>query len=636
MGLLCITQSLSQNLNVSIDWVQNDCTLEDSLIANVLDEQDVTMILGEFDYVTTNHSCTTGASTIVGTVLLYERIDGSLAFTDFSFGVWQECDLAEETSGSLNFNIENNMITPINGSDTYGDTWQFDSFEYDNNTYIITFSNSYGDFGTTVITPTDGRVIPTLSGPASGNYMFLWSTGDTSNLIMTNEQGNYSVTVTDDMGNSTVETVEISFSHPEMAAIEAFYESTNGDNWNRNDGWREWKEGTPICGPCFWEGVTCDENGNVLRLNMTQNNLNAELEDIIFLFPDILNIEFGGNNISGTIPENIDELINLGSLSLNSNNLEGVIPPSLGNLNLFLLNLGNNNLVGGIPSELGNLDFCFFMNLEANELFGSIPQSFVNMPFLTFLRLSFNDLSGEIPMPIGNPERLRFLGLDYNNLSGPVPDQWNGYENLTDVLLHDNQLEGEIPPSLLANSNVQSLYLSNNNFSGCYSTQKSVDPCLLGFDDRDTLIEIKGEFYAVYFGGGYNFTNNPLLPWEGDFEQFCDGEDQIGAPCDDGDPMTFNDVINDDCSCAGKVDTAVRDLEGVSINIYPNPIQAELFVEVENSLGLSAELLNAIGQRIMLVELNKANNIRSLDSGVYFLRIQNEQGAVVVERLIKN
>ena len=61
------------------------------------------------------------------------------------------------------------------------------------------------------------------------------------------------------------------------------------------------------------------------------------------------------------------------------------------------------------------------------------------------------------------------------------------------------------------------------------------------------------------------------MPWEGDYEKICNGEDQLGAPCDDGDPMTVNDVIDEDCNCAGEIDSAVRDLQGTTINIYPNP-----------------------------------------------------------------
>ncbi|NNE26803.1 MAG: T9SS type A sorting domain-containing protein [Saprospiraceae bacterium] len=639
MGLLFIAQTNAQTFNINIDWIQNGCDILDSLTANITGGQGESgEILGEYNYVTYNYSCNMPTDTLSGTVVVYEKLDGTLAFTDFSFGVWGACFSIDPPSGSLNFSLVDNMITPLNGTDNYGDTWMFDAFTFENNSYMITFSSTYGDFGTTILTPSDGRTIPDLSGNDNGgttSYTYQWSTGETTKTITINEEGMYSVIVSDDMGNMAIQSIEVSYSHPQIAAFETFYNRTNGDNWNRNDGWKEWMEGIRNCSPCFWEGVTCDDDGNVIRLTMNDNNLEGDIEDILFLFPDITNLEFSNNNLSGQIPDQINQLQSLGFLSLFNNNIEGTIPPTIGALNLFLLNLGANNIGGNIPPEMGNMPFLFFLNIEANQLFGQIPETFVNMDFLSTLNLSFNNLTGELPMPIGNPERMRNLFLSYNELSGPIPDAWGDYQRLNSVVLYQNQFSGEIPSSLLNSSNIEFLYLSDNNLSGCYPSLKSLDPCGIGFNDRDTLIELNGAFYSVYQGEGYNFKNNPLLPWEGDYEKFCDDQDQIGAPCDDNDPMTTNDMINEDCSCVGEIDSAVRDLEGISINIYPNPIMADLFVETEKGQGLKAELVNLIGQRIKTIRFNDANDISDIQAGVYFLRIENEHGQFIIEKLIK-
>lgn len=39
------------------------------------------------------------------------------------------------------------------------------------------------------------------------------------------------------------------------------------------------------------------------------------------------------------------------------------------------------------------------------------------------------------------------------------------------------------------------------------------------------------------------------MPWQGVEANYCNGEPQIGAPCDDGNPNTENDRIQADCTC---------------------------------------------------------------------------------------
>ena len=637
VGLLCLSQSYSQNLDVQIQWIANGCGEMDSLVAQIIGLEAEGEILGGYNYKSFNHFCSTAPDTLSGTVEIYEKLDGSLAFTDFSFGLWTECYGIDPPTGSLNFDLENNMITPLNGTDNYGDQWSFDVFAYSNNMYMITYSNTYGEFASAILEPSDGRMIPDLSGGMpSGNYTYLWSNGEETPVItFDGQEGMFSLIVSDENGNTGMASVDVEYNNPALDALEEFYRSTNGDNWTSNAGWKEYMDGNPSCGPCFWEGISCDQFDNIIGITLDENNLEGDVGDILTLIPDISNIILNFNNLYGSIPAEIGDLEFLNILSLFGNQIEGEIPSSLGDIPfLGTLNLGSNNLTGGIPSELGNFNFMFILNLEGNQLSGEIPQSFVGLDVIR-LNLGFNNLTGTIPMPIGSPDLLRSFSAPYNFFSGELEDMWEEYERLSFVGLDHNQFTGELPATLLNNESIQSLYLSHNNFSGCYPTQKFLDPCMLEFNDQDTLIEINGELLSVYNQLGYNFTNNPLLPWQGDYEKHCDGEDQLGAPCDDGDPMTVNDIIQNDCSCAGEIDSAVRDLDGITINIYPNPVEGALFVQTENRQNLRAELVNAIGQHIQKIDLNVVNNIEYLDAGVYFLCIQNEQGGKIVEKLIK-
>ena len=640
MGLLFFAHTNAQDLNVQIQWIENDCSLMDSLIANVIGGQGGQgTILGEYDYVTFDHFCGTAGDTLTGSVEIIEKLDESLAFTDFSFGLWTACYNIDAPTGSLNFNLVDNMITPLNGTDNYGDVWMFDAFTYNNNSYMITFSNTYGEFGTVILTPSDGRLIPDLSGDTGGGtggnptYNYQWNTGETTQVITFGlSQGIYEVTVTDDNGNSGTDLFFLSPNHPDEEFLRQFYMNSDGDNWVDNTGWKEWMDGNPICEPCDWVGVDCGGGNRVRGISLPENNLTGNIEDLITVFPLIEQIALERNNISGQLPDDIDQRA-FNVISLAGNNISGPIPESIGNLPLFFLNLSVNNFSGEIPSTLNENPFIVVLNLDFNELSGSIPENFTEIT-ASVISLSGNNLTGEVPMPFGSV-RLRYMDLSRNELTGPVEDLWSDYERLDYVNLSENMLSGEIPSSLLNVETIEDLYLNDNNFSGCYPTEKSLLPCDIGFNDNQILVEIKGEPVAFFDGDGYNFINNPLLPWEGDYEKFCNGEDQVGAPCDDGNAMTINDVINEDCSCAGEIDSAVRDLHGISLNIYPNPISSVLFVETDQGKNIRAELVNLLGQHIKHIKMNEANDIQDLGSGTYFLRMENEQGEFIVEKLIK-
>ena len=140
----------------------------------------------------------------------------------------------------------------------------------------------------------------------------------------------------------------------EREALVALYNSTDGDNWTNNDGWKEpplHTDGFAMPGTeCSWYGVTCDGENHV----------------------EVFSLNF--NNLVGTIPASIENLANLKYLSLYGNQLTGPIPMELGNLAyLETLNLDRNQLTGSIPTELGSLAKLGYLLLGSNQLTGSIP-----------------------------------------------------------------------------------------------------------------------------------------------------------------------------------------------------------------------------------------------------------------------
>jgi hypothetical protein len=174
----------------------------------------------------------------------------------------------------------------------------------------------------------------------------------------------------------------------ERQALIAFYESTGGDNWDNNDGWKHpplESDGFALRGTeCAWHGVVCDASATVTWIELINNNL------------------------VGVIPADLENLPNLAHLLLGSNHLSGSIPPELGNLtDMKQFGLDGNDLTGSIPPELGNLAELSSLHLGWNQLTGVIPPELGNLSALISLDLRFNDLSGGIPPELGNLANLQ-------------------------------------------------------------------------------------------------------------------------------------------------------------------------------------------------------------------------------------
>ena len=180
----------------------------------------------------------------------------------------------------------------------------------------------------------------------------------------------------------------------QRAALEAFYNATNGNNWTNDNGWLSDR---PLG---EWHGISTDDRGNVIELRLPQNNL------------------------SGLIPADVAQLASLYALHLWGNQLTGNIPPELGQLTaLTQLVLNTNSLSGTIPAEVGNLKRLGTLDLSYNELTGNIPKTLGNLTVLTGLYLGENQLTGKIPEELSNLTKLERVQID-DSFEGCIPDSW--------------------------------------------------------------------------------------------------------------------------------------------------------------------------------------------------------------------
>ncbi len=234
-------------------------------------------------------------------------------------------------------------------------------------------------------------------------------------------------------------------------ALVALYNSTDGENWDRNDGWLT----APVAD---WYGVSVSGD-RVVGLSLLDKELSGPIPSEIGQLTGLQGLDLRFNGLTGEIPPALGQLTNLTYLNLNGNELSGSIPPELGQLaNLEFLALGAGFFTTEIPDDI----FPAF----GNDLTGEIPVELAQLASLQTLHLGANQLEGGIPVGLAQLTNLELLNLGRNQLTGSIPSELGQLGNLRRLYLYGNQLMGEIPSELSQLANLQSLWLSGNSLTG--------------------------------------------------------------------------------------------------------------------------------------------------------------------------
>lgn len=389
-----------------------------------------------------------------------------------------------------------------------------------------------------------------------------------------------------------------------------FYDATDGPNWKE-----KWDLSKPLE---EWTGVALDNGDCVSGITLNTNDLKGELPEEIGDLANLKQIALGNNFLTGNLPFSLGDLSILESLNFRNNQFTGSIPIDLGKLSkLNTLNLSVNELSGDLPTQIGNLRALTGLFLNQNNLTGGIPTLLSNLSELVSLNLSGNNLEGTIPQEIGNLVKLVGIGLNSNNFTGPLPERFGQLEKLVSLRVENNNLSGSIPASYGDLPRLETIFLFNNNLSGCYPES---------FENLCRLFNNTSEM-----GRGYNFRNNPLLPWQGDFVPFCAGENQLGATCDDGNSNTIIDGINEDCGCRRMVEIVEEPIViGVTIETKgtcpeENLGTASIFITPQNA-NYQIDWLKPDGTLNTLMATNTVFNQETLSPGIYNLTITDVEG----------
>ena len=251
------------------------------------------------------------------------------------------------------------------------------------------------------------------------------------------DPGNYIVEATTYAGTATGD-FTLTIIRPEVAALHALYNATDGANWTNSD---NWLSDAPLSD---WHGIKTDDDGRVTEIYLIGNNLDGEIPAALGKLSHLEGLYLARNDLSGSIPTELGDLSSLRTLMLFDNELTGTIPHQLGNLGyLEEIHLGRNQLSGRIPTQLGNLENLRRLHLTVNELSGSIPASLGNLTNLRQLSIAANDLTGSIPAEIADLTELTHIYLWGNDLF--ASSFISNLDNLTNLQWLDiggNQLDG--------------------------------------------------------------------------------------------------------------------------------------------------------------------------------------------------
>ncbi|KAL3817140.1 hypothetical protein ACHAXA_009041 [Cyclostephanos tholiformis] len=280
----------------------------------------------------------------------------------------------------------------------------------------------------------------------------------------------------------------------EKRYLKWMYSANGGDDWNDNTGWSD----DGVTPHCQWFGITCNEDGLVIEINLRNNNLTGSVDDVfdylLGAFKEMKVLDLAENKLTGTIPfEYIPTFLKLEHIDISNNALTGHADMTFPSFTSYV-NFSHNSFTGitykrvnPAYESLKVVDLSYnILSQDALSIFYNIP------PNIQELVLSKNSIAGELPDQLPLQKLIRF-DISDNDIGGNLPNFpgtaslireidlsnqkrsygggltgtiWTDIFKLVDLSvlnLADNNLTGEIPVSIGNLAKLKVLNLSSNS-----------------------------------------------------------------------------------------------------------------------------------------------------------------------------
>ena len=104
----------------------------------------------------------------------------------------------------------------------------------------------------------------------------------------------------------------------------------------------------------------------------------------------------------------------------------------------------------------------------------------------------------------------------------------------------------------------------------------------------------------------------------------------VGDACDDGNDMTENDTIDENCECMGTEIVDRVDVVTATLEAFPNPAQDVMHIRFNGEASGLTELTftNAAGQTLQTQKLfgNASLDVSRFPQGIYFVTLRGDWG----------
>jgi len=247
-----------------------------------------------------------------------------------------------------------------------------------------------------------------------------------------------------------------------------------------------WNRSTACCN---WSGVTCDNEGYVIGLDLSGEYIDSGFDNssTLFNFQHLQKLNLAHNNFNSQIPSGFNKLEKLTYLNLSYAGFRGEIPIEISQLTRlvtldisfpfyhFDFSLIFNQFYSSKPPpklKISNLQMLIQNLTNIRQLYldgisiASWGHEWCNalLPLLDLQELSMYNcsLSGPLDFSLSKLENLSVIILGENNFSYPVPETFANFKNLTTLNLKNCGLNGTFPQKIFQIRTLSFIDLSDN------------------------------------------------------------------------------------------------------------------------------------------------------------------------------